>query len=462
MILKTLFLAWTFFVATFSSALPIYAGKGLKDTFDRLAGPLLERNYAVGVVVAVIDANQTQVFSYGTKSKDSREAPDANTVFDIGSITKTFTGLLLQDLAVRGRIRLDDPVQEFLPGSVRVPKKGGRPISLVDLATHTSGLPRVPTNFNTKDLNDPYSDYTVEKLYRFLSTYQLPRAPGDEFEYSNLGFGLLGHVLSLHENRPFETLVIDRICRPLGLLDTGIGLSQNQRGRLTPGHDLEGNGVPEWHFLVLAGCGALRSTANDMVTYLKANMGLIQTPLSSAMSATHVPRHGSAIPRWKIGIGWFVNPTGDIGWHDGGTGGYYSFVGFNKKRKFGLVWLSNSRLWRIAFLRERLEEVLLGKEVRPLNLKRPIALTPPILKSYVGEYQIRPGVVMAVSFVDGYLGLGKPGRLPTSILYPESKTRFFFLETDRVTLSFERDKEGRVTGLILHEEGVRTPAEKIK
>ena len=202
-------------MATVFSALPLYAGKCMKEVFDSLTEPLLEQNYTVGVVVAVIDGNETQFFNYGTRSKDSKEAPDVNTVFDIGSITKTFTGLLLQDLVMRGRMSLDDPVQKLLPASLRVPRKGDRPISLVDLATHTSGLPRIPTNFNTKDLNDPYSEYTVKKLYKFLFTYQLPRAPGDEFEYSNLGLGLLGHVLSLHENKPFETLVIDRICRPL-------------------------------------------------------------------------------------------------------------------------------------------------------------------------------------------------------------------------------------------------------
>jgi CubicO group peptidase (beta-lactamase class C family) len=355
---------------------------------------------------------------------------------------------------------LDDPVHKLLPASVKVPKKEYRQIKLLDLATHTSGLPRMPTNFDAKNPNDPYYEYTNEKLYKFLSLYKLPRSPGERFEYSNLGYGLLGHALSTYKNKSFETLVIEQIGKPLDLQNTTIRLSKSQRMRLSPGHDLEENAVAGWNFLVLAGCGALRSTANDMLIYIKANMGLIKTPLSHAMTATHVPRHNSTFPGWKIGMGWFVNSSGDVAWHDGGTGGYYSFTGFDKQRKFGFVWLSNSRLWRIGALRERLVEILLDKEIQPLRLKRTVKVKRAILESYVGQYRVKPGLVLEVSLQEGHLILGKPEGPPTSVLYPESQTQFFFLENESITVSFDMNKQGKVREMVFKEKETKTSAKK--
>jgi D-alanyl-D-alanine-carboxypeptidase/D-alanyl-D-alanine-endopeptidase len=151
---------------------------------------------SVGIVVGVIDAKGRRIISYGHLEKGDDRPLNGDTVFEIGSITKVFTALLLADMAQRGEARLDDPIAKYFSPSVKIPERDGRAITLVDLATHTSALPSVPTNFRPKDAANPCADYTNEQLYAFLSSYQLIRAPGVKFEYSNFGFGLLGEGLA--------------------------------------------------------------------------------------------------------------------------------------------------------------------------------------------------------------------------------------------------------------------------
>ena len=157
-------------------------------------------------------------------------------MFEIGSITKVFTAAILADMVARGQVRLDDPVAQLLPATVKVPSRNGRRITLLDLATQSSGLPRLPTNFAPKDSANPYADYGDQQLYDFLSGYELPRDPGATYEYSNLGMGLLGHALARKAGMSYEQLVSRRVLAPLGMKETAITLSPALRPRLVPGH----------------------------------------------------------------------------------------------------------------------------------------------------------------------------------------------------------------------------------
>ncbi|HIA47622.1 MAG TPA: class A beta-lactamase-related serine hydrolase [Candidatus Hydrogenedentes bacterium] len=179
-------------------------------------------------------------------------------MFEIGSITKVFTTTLLADMHLKGEVHLDDPASEFLPASVVLRNRKGVDVTLRHLATHTSGLPRVPGNVGLKNIRsgNPYAKYTVEDMYEFLSKSRFVTAPGAMYTYSNLGMGLLGHIPSLVTEIGFEELVLERICRPLGMSDTAIGLSEDQLGRLAPGH-ARGKQVSNWDISTLAGCGAL-------------------------------------------------------------------------------------------------------------------------------------------------------------------------------------------------------------
>ena len=188
----------------------------LEDRIRARAAPMVEDGGCVGLVVGAIDGEESSVVGLGVVEQGG-EAPDGSTIFEIGSITKVFTGLLLADLADRDVVSLETPVVELLPEGVEVPEFEGRSITLRDLSTHVSGLPRLPSNLAMTDPMNPYADYDAGDLYAFLSGHRLRRAPGDEHEYSNLGAGLLGHALSVRAKASFEDLVRERIADPLGM-----------------------------------------------------------------------------------------------------------------------------------------------------------------------------------------------------------------------------------------------------
>src|SRR5215510_9584529 len=211
---------------------------------------------SVGIVVGLVDEKGTRIISYGKPDQNSTQPLDGDSVFEIGSVTKVFTATLLSDMVERGEVSLNDPISKFLPKSVKTPTMNGKEITLLDLSTQTSGLPRLPGNFAPKDPKNPYADYSVEQLYSFLSGYTLTRDIGAKYEYSNLGVGLLGHVLALRAGTDYETLVRQRILNPLKMDHSGIKLTPQMQARLAPGHDQSLKPVGNWDLPVLAGAGA--------------------------------------------------------------------------------------------------------------------------------------------------------------------------------------------------------------
>ena len=314
----------------------------------------LERFQGVGIVVGLLDADGTiRVVFAGSAGKDA-PALGPESIFEIGSITKVFTGTLLADMARKGEVSLTEPVQRYLPDNVHMPKRGNREITLLDLATHRSGLPRLPTNFHPATRTNPYVDYTVERMYDFLSGYELERDIGAQFEYSNLGVGLLGHVLERVAGVSYETLVRERILQPLGMNDTGTELTEEMPRRMTQGHDARGAPVPNWGWTnsSLAGAGALRSNVVDMLRFLDANLGTPTSELEVAMRDAQRARPALAVTgneqaeaaaQPSIGLAWVIGSSpGKLIMHDGGTGGFRSFIGFDPLRGVGVVVLSNS------------------------------------------------------------------------------------------------------------------------
>lgn len=290
---------------------PEYAAENLHQKVDELVGPYIGSPGNVGVVVGVICGGEQHVFGYGKLARDADATPDEHTVFEIGSITKVFTANLLMEMAGRGELKPDDPVAKFLPPTVRVPERAGQAITLLHLATHTASLPPMPGNWEkaVQDPTNPYAHYTVEHLYQFLGECRLRRPVGSRAEYSNLGVGLLGHALSLCAGRPYEDLLRERISGPLGLNDTSITLSDDQRGRLARGHSANGQPVSNWDIPTLAGAGALRSTVAQMLTYLNANLKPAETSLQAALEGCHVshklPWSGWSVVRpvlWAVGL----------------------------------------------------------------------------------------------------------------------------------------------------------------
>jgi serine-type D-Ala-D-Ala carboxypeptidase/endopeptidase len=309
-----------------------------------LADRIDVRRQGVGIVVGVVDSHGSRIVGYGNLDRRDARPVTGDTLFEIGSLTKVFTALLLTEMVQHGEVALTDPVARYLPQRVQVPERGGRSITLEDLATHTSGLPRTPANIAPKDPTNPFADYSAEQLYDFLSTYQLPRDIGSEWEYSNLGSGLLGHALALRAGTDYETLVRSRITVPLEMESTRITLRPEDRQRLAVGHESKLTAVPNSDFQVLAGAGALRSSANDMLKFIAAVVGYNKSPLAPAMAALLDVRRPTSIPGLMNALGWQVSRPDalEIVWKDGNTLGYSSFLGYNPRSRIGVVVLSNT------------------------------------------------------------------------------------------------------------------------
>jgi CubicO group peptidase (beta-lactamase class C family) len=309
-------------------------------------------NLGIGIVVGVIDANGRRIIAFGRLSKNDDRPLNGDTVFEIGSITKEINSLLLIDMARRGEVALTDPVSRYLPEGVTMPERHDRKITLADLSTHSSGLPRMPSNFKPNDEANPYVDYSVQQLYDFLSGHQLTRDIGSRYEYSNLGAGLLGHVLARRAGMSYEALLRSRILDPLGMWNTRITLTPEMKARLAVGHKETPRTkenpygltpVPNWDVPTLAGAGALRSTANDMLTFLAVNLGYLKTPLTTAAADQLSIRRPADGTDFEVGYGWRIQTRhgSTIVWHGGATGGYRCYIGFDPNARVGVIVLSN-------------------------------------------------------------------------------------------------------------------------
>ncbi|SDB50130.1 CubicO group peptidase, beta-lactamase class C family [Flavobacteriaceae bacterium MAR_2010_188] len=302
----------------------------------------VENGINTGIVVGVISSNGITYYSYGVKSLETNDVVDENSVFEIGSISKTFTGILLADMVIKGDLNLDDPLQDLLPDGVTAPTRNGEAIKLFHLSNHTSSLPRLPDNMSPANPANPYADYSEKQLYDFLNGYELIRDIGSKYEYSNYAAGLLGHVLASKLKMTYEELMVEVIAKPLGMENTRVVFTPQMKKNLAMGHN-NGLEVENWDLPTVAGAGAIRSTAVDMLKYLATNMGLEKSRLYPAMQLAHKDS-GSGDSNPIVGLGWHtLDKDGmEIIWHNGGTGGYSTFTGFIKSGNRGVVVLSNS------------------------------------------------------------------------------------------------------------------------
>jgi serine-type D-Ala-D-Ala carboxypeptidase/endopeptidase len=308
------------------------------------------QHQSVGIVVGIIRPEGREVIAYGHLDKGDPRPLNGVTIFEIGSVTKVFTSLLLADMAQRGEVALDDPISKYLPASAKLSVLQGRSITLVELATHTSGLPRLPINLFFRNRANPYAHYSVTQLYQSLKFYQIrsifqpKRGTGSRYAYSNLGGGLLGHVLALRAGMDYEALVRSRICDPLEMKDTLITLTPEMKMRFAVGHNKAMDATANWDLPTLAGAGALRSTANDLLTFLAANLGYIASPLAAAMAAMRKVRRPTGQPGREVALGWHVDRSNgkEMIWHNGESGGFRSFVGFDPNLRVGVAALSNA------------------------------------------------------------------------------------------------------------------------
>ncbi|HEY1170519.1 MAG TPA: serine hydrolase [Verrucomicrobiae bacterium] len=451
-------------VIVISFVMPHLAGAQERPDDVALKNILRERidtaHAGVGIVVGIIDEKGMRVISHGTFSRSNNTPVDGETIFEIGSITKAFTGELLAEMVSRGEVKLDDPVAKFLPASVKVPERKGRQITLLDLATQHSGLPRLPDNMAPADESNPYADYTVEQLYAFLNGHTLTRDIGSKYEYSNLGMGLLGHVLALKAGTSYEALVIERLCKPLAMANTSITLSKEAQRKLATGHSKMGGAVSNWDLPTMAGAGALRSSVNDMLKFVSANMKLDNASLKAAFEMSHKAQRevGGGT---KIGLGWHIYTRygAEITWHNGGTGGYRSFAGFDKQRQRGVVVLSNTENDIDDIGLHLLEPKYALAKVDAIKVRQTVPVKAETLAKYVGRYQLNPSFFFNIRRHADHLQVQLTGQGYLNI-FPESETKFFCDVVD-AQISFQTDAGGKVTSLTLHQNGANQVAKKI-
>jgi D-alanyl-D-alanine-carboxypeptidase/D-alanyl-D-alanine-endopeptidase len=324
-----------------------------RAAIDELVKPFLKDKPYLALVVGITRPEGHQVFGYGqVPLEDKQQVPNKATIFEIGSITKIFTGTLLADQVLCGTVRLDDPVQRYLPDTLAVPRRDDRSISLLHLATHTSSLPRVPSSLGlvallSKDPANAYGAYDEARLRQTLADLKLPRPIGSRFEYSNLGVGLLGHALAhAAKAKSYEDLLIKRLADPLGLADTRLRLSEEQNKRFAPAHNQDGKRTSPWTFACLEACGGLRSTAHDLLLFADAAIGRKKTPLTDAFRMAQQPWRETCRKGESIGLCWFRQEQAisksDMLWHNGATGGYRSFLALAPEKSVGVILLSNS------------------------------------------------------------------------------------------------------------------------
>lgn len=424
--------------------------KMLAERLDILAGP----EDGVGIVIGLIGPQGRRVISYGHLNQADSRLLDGNTCFEIGSLTKAFTALLLVAMVRDGELVLADPVTKHLPSSIKLPERHGRSITLLDLATHTSGLPFMPDMPASNDSTAPKE--SLAPLYQFLAHYELPRDSGTKWDYSNIGYWLLSQALAFRAGMDYESLLQTRVIAPLKLTSTAFTPSPQMNANLAVGHDAALQPAPSFSVVPIyrdmPAAGGLVSTANDMLTFLAATMGYESSPLAPAMAAMLRPRR----PMPRLGetqaLGWVVIGEGDdqMVVHDGGTWGYASSLAWDPHTRVGVVVLSNQMAGVEDIARHLLRpSVPLAKPTATKHTE--ITLDASLLDMYAGRYEAPGEGVFTVVRERDFLIIELPADwgLPKLRLRPEGPRDFFTSELP-LRVAVQTDSDGRVSGLLVY------------
>ncbi|HEX7928521.1 MAG TPA: serine hydrolase domain-containing protein [bacterium] len=347
-------------VAVFLAVLtPGLAGAfDLHGQVDLLVRDAMKANGAVGVVMGIYKDGETQVLGYGEVVKGGGKQPDGDTVYEVGSITKTFTGILLAEQVLAGQMKLEAPVQDYLPANVRLPSVPGGPVTVRQLVTHNGGFPHRPDNMQPYDPANPYAKYTDEALYTYLAAYK-PAFKLGGYHYSNLGMGLAGHLVQRQTGQGYAELVAARITGPLGMKDTGPVPTPDMQQRLAPGYSGKLQRIKPWDAApAFAGAVGIRSTVNDLLKYTRANLSPDDSPLGRAIALSH-QKQGIRDQGKPIAIAWRMSANGQVLIHGGRTAGYRAWIAVMPSRQLGVVLLANGTAFKVVALGDKVFQTAL-------------------------------------------------------------------------------------------------------
>ena len=442
--------------ATFSTS---FAGTQSVPPDDEIRKILAERvgenEKAVGIVVGIIDPQGRRIISYGQRNAGGARPLDGDTVFEIASVTKVFTALLLADMVEKNEVALSDPASKYLTAvAIKLPERNGHLITLLDLATHTSGLPFMPAD--APPFNDPAAaKYSTGDLKRYLASYQLTRDIGSDWDYSNIGYWILSEALSARAGKDIEDLIRSRVLAPLKMTDTDFELSPKMKSNLAPGHDSALQPAPAAStipiYSIMPAGGGLYSTTNDLLTVLSQCMGYEPSPLAPAMNVA-LSNHRPVQPGNEQALGWNVYGNGDdqVIFRDGSSFGYASVMAYDPKARVGVVVLTN-QVGDVGDIARHLlrPDFPLAK---PANTKHiEITLDPKFLDSYVGRYEAKGEGSFTLARENDFLTIESPADwgLPKLRIRPESHRDFFATELP-LRVTFQTGSDGKVRSLTIY------------
>jgi serine-type D-Ala-D-Ala carboxypeptidase/endopeptidase len=418
------------------------------------------RKDGIGIVVGIIEPHGRRIIAYGHRNQGDSRLVDGDTVFEIGSFGKVFTALLLADMVSKGEVAFTDPVVKYLPAGRRIPERNGHLITLLDLATHTSGLPFMP------DEVPIYSDraaaiYGPAQLYGFLARYRLTRDPGTDWDYSNIDYWLLGQALTSRAGMDYASLLRTRVLAPLNMNSTGVFLTPSAipvpiKARLATGHNavlqtaLSVSSTSVYAVMPAAGVAQF-STVNDLLTFLSVATGDEPSPLASSMRLM-LTQHRPMGEGNEQAVGWVVLGKGDkqLLMHDGATWGYNSYVAWDPRTRIGVAVLSN-QLTNIGDIALHLLHPNTPLEKPTVSRHHEISLAATVLDRYMGQYSAEDVGTFKIARDRDFLTLQLPidWGLPIFRLRPESPTDFFVAELP-VRVTFQTATDGQVNGVLVY------------
>ena len=446
---------------------PIASSQNLTDQWvEKVAAPLVENRVVDGLSVGYIEGEHWGIVHLGTSGRANKKA-DNLTVYEIGSISKVFTGLMLAEAVVRGEIDLNAAAAAVNQAGIRLPSRDGRSIEWIDLSTHRSGLPRLPGNLTPTDAKNPYRDYDSKKAAAFLNQYELPRQPGDSQKYSNLGASVLGYLVAQKTGKTYQQLLQERIAKPLRMTDCTVSPSSDQRKRMATPHDKFGSATPPWTWADLPGAGGVHATMRDMMRFAKAQLNPPSGTLGEAIELAWKQHRDADESGRAMGLGWLIAGDGQTRWHNGQTGGSHSALFINREANCAVVVLCNTAVSNeVDQLAMQLVMKAAGKDVKPEPIAAAdhqsgkLVIDAKHRRRLVGRYKLAPGFIFDVRDRDGHLMVSITNQ-PTQEVFPDSPTRWSYRGVD-AALEFKLTKTGPAKSLVLHQDGNKQTAYRIR
>lgn len=455
--------------AWFLGVAPAATAQELTDSVVAAAAdPLIKNKIADGLSIGYLEGEHYGIVHLGASNRRGTRA-DNRTVYEIGSLSKVFTGLMLADAVVRGEIDLEAAVDVSNPVNLRLPEYQGRPIRWVDLSTHRSGLPRLPGNLPVTSLRNPYQKYDSNLAAEALAQYELPRAPGQKHEYSNFGASVLGYLVAQNSDATYQRLLRQRIAGPLGMVDCTVELTSDQKARFATPHTNVGSPTAVWTFADLPGAGGVRATMRDMMRFAKAQLHPPTGTLGEAIELAWKPHCDADASGPAMGLGWLIAGDGETRWHNGHTGGSHSALFINRRLDCAIIVLCNTAVTNeLEGLATQLMLKVAGVSAQPSTDPNEGAMVAggddpeidaKLRGRLVGRYQLTPQFIFDVQDRQGHLMVGITNQ-PTQEVFPDSATHWSYRSVD-ATLEFKLGKKGPAKRLILHQNGIEQTARRI-